>query len=128
VEDLADGLCAAARAPKAAGGAYFWPHRDPVSWRELGATAAQIMGRRPRTLRVPVAAANSIAFFGEMWSRSRGILLSSRERRSRKLVAGFGPVTLRALPRTSAFEAPTPLAAGLAKTLAWYKEAGWLKY
>ena len=26
------------------------------------------------------------------------------------------------------FEAPTPLAAGLAETLAWYKEAGWLKY
>ena len=26
------------------------------------------------------------------------------------------------------FEAQTPLELGLAQTLAWYKEAGWLKY
>ena len=128
VEDLADGLCAAARAPKAAGGAFFLAHRDPVSWRQLGATAAQIMGRRPRTLRVPIFAANSIAFFGEMWSRiSRNPAIISREKVAEACCRFWTCDPARAAA-DFAFEAPTPLAAGLAKTLAWYKEAGWLKY
>jgi nucleoside-diphosphate-sugar epimerase len=128
VEDLADGLCAAARAPQAAGKAYFLAHRDPVTWRELGATAAQIMGRRPRTLRVPVAAANCVAFFSEMWSQiSRNPAIISREKVAEARCRFWTCDPARAAADFG-FEAPTPLAAGLAKTLAWYKEAGWLKY
>ena len=128
VEDLADGLWAAARAPQTAGRAYFLAHRDPVTWRELGATAAQIVGRRPRTLRVPVAAANGVAFFSEMWSRiSRNPAIISREKVAEACCRFWTCDPARAAADFG-FEAPTPLAAGLAKTLAWYKEAGWLKY
>ena len=128
VEDLVDGLWAAARAPKAAGRAYFLAHRKPASWRELGATAAQIMGRRPRTLRVPVAAANTVAFFNEMWSRiSRNPAIISREKVAEACCRFWTCDSARAAADFG-FEAPTPLAAGLAKTLVWYKEAGWLKY
>jgi nucleoside-diphosphate-sugar epimerase len=128
VEDLAGGLCDAARAPQARGQAYFLAHRNPVTWRELGATAAQIMGRRPRTLRVPVAAANSVAFFSEMWSRiSRNPAIISREKVAEACCRFWTCDPARAAADFG-FEAPTPLAAGLVKTLAWYKEAGWLKY
>jgi len=128
VEDLADGLCSAARAPQAAGKAYFLAHRDAVTWRELGATAAQIMGRHARTLRVPVAAANGIAFFSEMWSQiSRNPAIISREKVAEARCRFWTCDPARAAADFG-FEAPTPLAAGLAKTLAWYKEAGWLKY
>jgi nucleoside-diphosphate-sugar epimerase len=128
VEDLADGLYAAACAQQARGRAYFLTHRDPASWRELGATAARIMGRRPRTLRVPVAAAYSVAFFSEMWSRiSRNPAIISREKVAEACCRFWTCDPARAAADFG-FEAPTPLAAGLAKTLAWYKEAGWLKY
>jgi nucleoside-diphosphate-sugar epimerase len=128
VEDLADGLCAAARAGNAAGRTYFLTCRKPASWQELGATAAQIMGCRPRTLRVPVAAANTVAFFSEMWSRiSRNPAIISREKVAEACCRGWTCDPTRAAADFG-FEAPTPLAAGLAKTLAWYKEAGWLKY
>jgi nucleoside-diphosphate-sugar epimerase len=128
VDDLAEGLWAAARAPKASGRAYFLAHRDPVTWRELGATAAQIMGRRPRTLRVPVAAANCVAFLSEMWSRiSRNPAIISREKVA-EARCRFWTCDPRRAAADFGFEAPTPLAAGLARTLAWYKEAGWLKY
>ncbi len=128
VEDLAEGLCAAARAPQTAGRAYFLAHRHPVSWRQLGATAAQIMGRRPRTVRVPVTVARSLAFFAEMWSRiSRNPAIISREKVA-EACYGFWTCEPARAAADFGFEAPTPLAAGLAKTLAWYKEAGWLKY
>jgi nucleoside-diphosphate-sugar epimerase len=128
VEDLAEGICAAARASKAAGRAYFLAHREPVSWRQLGATAAQIMGRRPRTIRVPVTVAKSVAFFAEMWSRiSRNPAIISREKVA-EACYGFWTCEPARATADFGFEAPTPLAAGLAKTLGWYKEAGWLKY
>jgi len=86
------------------------------------------MGRRPRTLRVPIYAANSIAFFNEMWSRiSRNPAIISREKVAEACCRFWTCDPARAAA-DFAFEAPTPLAAGLAKTLAWYKEAGWLKY
>jgi nucleoside-diphosphate-sugar epimerase len=128
VEDLADGLYAAACAPQARGRTYFLTHRDPASWRELGATAARIMGRRPRILRVPVAAAYAVAFFSEMWSRiTRNPAIISREKVAEACCRFWTCDPARAAADFG-FEAPTPLAAGLAKTLAWYKEAGWLKY
>lgn len=127
VEDLADGICAALRAPRA-GGSFFLAHRDPVTWRQLGDTAAQLMGRRARTVRVPVFAARSIAFLNEIWSLlSRNPAIISREKVAEACCRFWICDSARAAADLG-FEAPTPLAAGLAKTLAWYKEAGWLEY
>jgi len=128
VEDLAEGLCAAVRSPQAAGRSYFLAHRDPVSWRQFGAAAGQIMGRTPRTLRVPIFAANSIAFLNEIWSLlSRNPAIISREKVAEACCRFWTCDPTRAAADFG-FEAPAPLAAGLAKTLAWYKEAGWLNY
>jgi nucleoside-diphosphate-sugar epimerase len=128
VEDLVDGLMAAARVTKAAGRSYFLANRKPATWQELGATAARIMGCRPRTLRVPVGAANGVAFFSEMWSHiTRNPAIISREKVAEACCRFWTCDPSRAAADLG-FEAPTPLAAGLAKTLAWYKEAGWLKY
>jgi len=128
VDDLADGLWAAARAPGIAGRAYFLTHRKPTTWSELGAIAAQIMGRRPRTLRVPVTVAKTVGVFSEMWSHiSRNPAIISREKVAEACCRFWTCDPARAAADLG-FEAPTPLAAGLAKTLAWYKEAGWLKY
>ena len=128
VQDLAEGLYAAARTPQAAGRDYFLAHRDPVSWRQLGDIAAQIMHRQPRTLLVPVAAANCVALFSEIWSRvTRNPAIISREKVAEACFRSWTCQPARAAADFG-FEAPTPLAAGLAKTLAWYKEAGWLKY
>jgi nucleoside-diphosphate-sugar epimerase len=128
VEDLVDGILAATRAPQAAGRAYFLTCPKPATWQALGSIAAQIMGRRPRTLRVPVPAAYTIALFSEIWSRiSRNPAIISREKVAEACYRFWTCNSARAAA-DFAFEAPTPLTAGLAKTLAWYKEAGWLKY
>lgn len=128
VEDLVEGLLAAARCSQAAGRAYFLAYRKPATWQELGATAAQIMGRKPRTLRIPVSAANMVGFFAEMWSHiTRNPAIISREKVAEACCRYWTCDPARAAADLG-FEAPTPLVAGLAKTLAWYKEAGWLKY
>ena len=116
-------------------GKEFWPvdkiilaYSKPATWRELGATAAQIMGRRVRTVRIPLAAANTVGLFAEIWSRfTRNPAIISREKVS-EAHCRFWTCDPSRAALDFAFEAPTPLASGLAKTLAWYKEAGWLKY
>jgi nucleoside-diphosphate-sugar epimerase len=126
VGDLVEGLLAARRG--AGGRAYFLAHPQPVSWSELSATAARIMARRPRVVRVPSWVAYGVGLGAEAWSRIRrkpGIV--SREKVAEARCRWWTCDTRRAAAELG-FEARTPLDAGLAQTLAWYKEAAWLKY
>ncbi len=128
VHDLVDGLLNAARNPNAPGRDYFLSFATPFAWSELSAAAARIMRCRPRLVRVPVPVARAIGFGAELWShlsRNPGII-------SREKVAEASCRAWVCDPRRAAaelgFVAPTPLEAGLTQTLAWYKEAGWLKF
>jgi nucleoside-diphosphate-sugar epimerase len=128
VKDLVEGLLAAAGAPRAAGRAYFLAHAEPVSWRQLGASAARIMARTPRVVTVPFAMANAVGACGEVWARLSGKPgIVSREKIAEARCMAWTCDTGRAA-RELGFVAPTSLDEGLAATLAWYKEAGWLTY
>lgn len=128
VKDLVDGLLAAAATPSAAGRAYFLTHGKPVSWAALAAAAGRIMGRQARVLRIPAPAASAIGLGAEAWSRITGRPgILSRD----KIAEARCPVWTCDGSRAAAelgFEAQTSLEHGLAATLAWYKEAGWLRY
>ena len=129
VKDLADGLVVAARDPRAAGQTYFLAAPQPVSWRELGEVAARIMGRKPpRVVRIPYAAAYAVGACGEAWSRltrTPGIVSRDKIREAR---CPSWTCDVRRAAAELGFQAKTTLQAGLAETLAWYKESGWLKY
>jgi nucleoside-diphosphate-sugar epimerase len=126
VGDLVEGLLAARRG--GGGRAYFLAHPQPISWSELGAAAARIMARRPRVVRVPPFVAYAVGLGAEAWShitRQPGII--SREKVAEARCRWWTCDTRRAAAELG-FEARTPLDAGLAQTLAWYKEAAWLTY
>jgi nucleoside-diphosphate-sugar epimerase len=126
VKDLVEGLLAATGG--VGGRAYFLAHPQPVSWSELGTAAARIMNRRPRVVRVPFAAAYAVGLGAELWShltRQPGIV--SREKVAEARCRWWTCDTRRAAAELG-FQARTGLAGGLAETLAWYKEAGWLNY
>ncbi len=128
VEDLVDGLLAAAGSQNAAGRIYYLAYRTPVSWSEFAAAAARLMGRSLRTLRIPEKAAYAVGLCGEWWSRlSRRPGILSRDKVAEACCAGWVCDTGRA-SRELGFCAPTGLEDGLRRTLAWYQEAGWLKF
>ena len=127
VKDLVEGLLAAARTSRA-GRAYFLAHAKPVSWRQLGATAARIMARTPRVVTVPFAVAHAVGASAELWARLRGKPgIVSREKIAEAKCMAWTCDTARAAAELG-FVAPTSLDQGLEQTLAWYKEAGWLTY
>ncbi len=123
--DLVEGLIAASTA---AGRTYFLANSTPVSWGELRDSAARIMGRSARVLRVPPAVAYAVGLGAEAWARLTGKPgIISREK-VREALCPYWTCDTRRAAEEIGFEARTSLDAGLALTLAWYREAGWLKY
>ena len=128
VTDLVDGIIAAAREPKAVGRAYFLAHPRIASWSELIGIAARIMGRKPRIIMVPPSAANAVAYCAELWARlirKPGIV--SRDKVAELQCTNWVCDNRRAKQELG-FTATTDINDGLAAALAWYREAGWLKY
>lgn len=126
VKDLAEALVAAASSPQAPGGTFFAANPEPVSWKEFGALAASILGRKVRTVPVPAAAAYALGWMAEMASRMRGKpgILSRekvREAGCRYWVCDTGKAR-----RELGFSAQHSLREGLTETLLWYRNSGWL--
>jgi nucleoside-diphosphate-sugar epimerase len=128
VDDLVDGLLAAAGAPGAAGRTYFIAHPEPVNWTILPAIAGRIMGRKPRTVTVPLPAAYALGFAGELLSRVTGKAGFLSRGKIREAVCERWVCDPSRAAAELGVRPQTNLEAGLKRTLAWYKEAGWLKY
>lgn len=128
VKDLAEALLACAAAPSALGKTYFVAHPKPVSWTQLVAQAGSIMGRRIHALRLPPPVARAVGSCADVWARvtDRPVVLS-REKILEAQCMCWTCDSGRAAADWG-FLARTSFTDGLAATLAWYKEAGWLKY
>lgn len=128
VDDLVDGMLAAIRHPAAAGRAWFLANPDSLTWSSFGELASRIMNRRPRILRVPISAAYALGWFGEITGQLTGRPgFVSREKIREATQRRWVCSSARAAAELG-IEAKTPHFEGLSRTLAWYKESGWLKY
>ena len=128
VQDLVDGILAAANSEGAGGRVFYVAHPAPASWDKFGAAAARLMGRSARTLAIPEKAAYAVGLCAEWWNRlsgKPGIL--SRDKVAEACCAGWVCDTSRAC-RELRFCASTGLEDGLRRTIEWYREAGWLKF
>jgi nucleoside-diphosphate-sugar epimerase len=128
VGDLAAGLVRLAASQAGAGRTYYLAHQQPVSWSGLAGCAARIMGVKLRVVRIPPVLALAVGDCAEAWARITGRPgIISREKIAEGRCAAWTCDTQRARAELG-FEAATDLEHGLAETLAWYKEAGWLNY
>lgn len=128
VEDLVEGLLAAARGGPGEARAYFIANPRPVSWAEFGTAAAEIMGRGVRTVCVPRQAAYALAWLAEAGARIRGRpSIISREKVAEAECPFWTCDTSRAQAELG-FSTQKSLREGIEETLSWYKIVGWLKY
>ena len=86
------------------------------------------MGRAPRTMNIPLGAARAVGYAAEVWARlTRNPGIVSRDK-VREAQCRYWFCNTKRAKEELGFEAPTSIEDGLAATLAWYREAGWLKY
>lgn len=126
VEDLAEGILAAALAPQATGECYFLANPEPVVWREFALLVARVLGAKAVAIPVPLLALKLVALAGDLTGRIRGeaSLLRSEKLQEMKQLAWVcsshkAYTDLHWQPRT-------PLIEAIEKTAHWYKEQGWL--
>lgn len=128
VQDLVEGILLAATSLGARGRTYFLSHPKPVSWSDLASTASQIIGRRARALRVPLPLARAVGCVADLWSRATGHPSVLSREKIREAECLYWTCAADRAAAELGFEARTSLRDGLAQTLAWYKEAGWLRF
>ena len=124
--DLALGLLRAAQAETPRAAVYDVASPEVVTWRELGLAIAAALGKKARVVRLPEWVAPPAGAVADLFARIAGkpqIFSSQKvvEMRAPAWVADTAPAA-----RDLGFVAPTPLAAALAETAAWYREHGWL--
>jgi dihydroflavonol-4-reductase len=127
VQDLVDGLIAAADCESAGGRIFHMADPAHVSWEEFGTAAARSMGRSVRTLTVPESAAYALGTWAEWLARLRGRpSVLSRDKVTEACCPAWLCDPSRAY-RELGFHASISLENGLRRTIQWYREAGWLK-
>ncbi len=123
--DLATGIARLIEGDAPAG-RYYVTHPDPIEWQSFMRMAAEIMGRTPRTLTLPLKVAwlAGVAAEGQRILTRRAAIFSMdkfREMRYPHWVCS-GEKMLRA----TGFVAPTPHRQALEAAIAWYRSEGYL--
>jgi nucleoside-diphosphate-sugar epimerase len=126
VDDLVEGLLAAAGRPHPSGEVYQVGDPIPRTFEDIGRAAARVLGVRVRRLVLPLPAVGAAAVISEaVVSVTRKTAVATwdkfREYRQKSWVTDVSKA------RTElGISAVWDLAAGVASTIAWYRAEGWL--
>ena len=125
-EDLARAVHLALTHPRAVGQVYFAAEPDVTDYKEMGEMVRRAMKTWAVSVRPPWLALQAGALIGELWGslRSRPPYLS-REKLREMSIGDW--ICSSAKIRTELNWTPAvPLAEGVERTAAWYREAGWV--
>ncbi|HVV44905.1 MAG TPA: NAD-dependent epimerase/dehydratase family protein [Bryobacteraceae bacterium] len=127
VSDLVEGILLAEQSPAAAEKTWFLAHPRQVSFTEMIAAIAQAIGRTPRIVTIPPAAAFAAGSCAEAFSRLTGKPGILSRDKVREMVCARWVCSTERARRELAFEASTDFAEGIERSIAWYRTAGWLR-
>ncbi|MDX2129581.1 MAG: NAD-dependent epimerase/dehydratase family protein [Chloroherpetonaceae bacterium] len=126
VEDLIEGIVAAAESSKTSGEIYFLSG-DAHSWREVGETAKKVLGKSfTISLPLPDVVSYGVAAVVEDFNRWQGKISILNRDRARDGAQRFWTFSTVKAKRDFGFIPKTSLEKGFIKTVNWYKEKGWL--
>jgi len=125
VEDLIRGVISAAEKGRV-GETYFLTHPTPVEASNLPQLFGSALGRRVRTIRVPVPVLNAAAALSETWGRVSGKMPIFNRDKVKELTAAGWVCGWEKAEREITFRAEVNLADGLLETAKWYREQKWL--
>jgi nucleoside-diphosphate-sugar epimerase len=128
VKDLAEALTLAACREAAAGRTYFVANPEPASWTEFARAAAAVTGRTLKTVAVPRGVAYLSAWCSERASRWRGKPGILSRQKILEAECRYWVCDSVCARGELGFRPAHSLRQGIEETLAWYKEARWLKW
>ncbi len=127
VDDLVAGMMMAARSSRAAGRIYYITSPSSSSWDELIAAAKPVLGfTKIRRLSLPEPLLLVVATVVGAVSSLRGRAALINRDKVNELVQDYWVCSPLQAEIDFGFRASTSLAEGVAKTIAWYRQRGWL--
>jgi dihydroflavonol-4-reductase len=126
VQDAVTALLVAAEAARAPGETFNVASPVPATWREIGETAARLLGRKAIPVRIPLWAIFAVCACAEGISRlsRRATPLNFSKYQDARPESWVADVDKAR--QLLGFEARTPLSEGLSETLDWYVRNAWL--
>lgn len=107
---------------------YFVANPEPVSWIQFAEAAASVMGRRVRFLHAPAGVAYAAGWLAEMASTLRGKPGILSRQKVIEATCRFWICNPSRARSELGWSAGRTLREGIANSLAWYKDAGWLTF
>lgn len=126
VEDLVQGILAAAFSPAAQGETYYIANPVPVVWREFSLHAARVMGYGAVSVPVPLFVMRLAARAGDLFGGITGNAQLFRTEKLAEMKQIAWVCSAAKAERDLGWRPRTSLADALAKTARWYKDHGWL--
>ncbi len=125
VDDLVQGILAAAVCPQACGDLFFLSGTCHT-WRDVGREIARQLGSRPWEIRLPRSLVLATATVAESWARLAGQPSMLSRANLLERLQPFWVYDSGKARHTFGYSPRVTLAQGIARTLQWYREAGWL--
>ncbi|MEW6351773.1 MAG: NAD(P)-dependent oxidoreductase [Thermodesulfobacteriota bacterium] len=126
VQDLVEGILAAAMSERSVGETYFLANPFPVVWREFSMQVAEALGKNPWTIPVPVPVLRVAALGGDLVKRLTGATPLMRSEKLDEMRQLAWVCAAEKASRDLGWEATTPLREAIDKTSRWYLEQGWI--
>lgn len=126
VDDLIDGLLAAATKPEAIARKYFLASEAPVQWRALGEAIAAAAGRRAFHIDLPAPLVSAAAYAGELVGRLTGTALLANRSKAALARPQYWVCSASRARRELAFSPSRSLPDAVRETYLWYRQNGWL--
>jgi dihydroflavonol-4-reductase len=126
VLDLVRGTIMAAEYPRAVGETYFIADRQPYTWKEIGDATCRVMGRKALRVRIPEFGVYAIAACAEFYSliTRRAVLINFEK--ARDMVQNSWTCDPSKARRELGFTSALTIEQGIAETVEWYIQQGWL--
>ncbi|WP_251964461.1 NAD-dependent epimerase/dehydratase family protein [Salinibacter ruber] len=126
VRDLATGMVDAARHPGARGETYFLGSARPHAWNEVKQAATAALDTWAVTLPVPGPLLGAVGAMVEAWGWATGTHPPLNRDKTREIRHACTACSSEKATRDFDYDPSIPLDDGVARTLRWYEEHGWL--
>jgi nucleoside-diphosphate-sugar epimerase len=127
VSDLLDAAVNAAESEHTIGKTYFLANETNYTWREFADTLSQVMGLRAKFIFIPPIFFRIWGFFSDVYAKITGRSVFFSGSKVSESIKKYWLVSCKEARNDFGFQCKYDLVRGLAETLKWYKEHGWLK-
>jgi nucleoside-diphosphate-sugar epimerase len=127
VDDVVDGLLAAARRDTSIPRTFFLSSSEPVQWRALGEQIAASVGRRARHVNVPSSLVRTASFAGEWIGKLTGSATLANTSKAELSRHPYWVCSGRRAEEELHFRPTRSLPRAIQDTYLWYRQNGWMR-